>query len=117
MWRVDVTRVVRSRANAPYLLANERAAQILGNRYWRAVQVIQDSSEIRDIFGKIREIRPAIGKNLSSSWMDSNSVFFTFRVIGTRGEGAVIIEGNDCFRLQMVIQGIPMQGENYDVCP
>jgi hypothetical protein len=97
--------------------ASERAARIIGERYWRALQVIQDSSEIRDKFGTIQEIRPAIGKNSSSSWMDSNSIFFTFRVIGTHGEGAVIIDGNDCFRLQMVIQGIPLQGENYDVCP
>jgi hypothetical protein len=97
--------------------AYERAAQIIGNRYWRAMQVIQDSSEIRDKLGTIREIRPAIGKNLSSSWMDSNSVFLTFRVIGTHGEGAVIIEGNDCFHLQMVFQGIPMHGENHDACP
>lgn len=97
--------------------ANRRAAQIIGERYWRALRIIQDSPAIHDVFGPIQEIRPAIGKNLSSSWMDSNSVFLTFRVIGTHGEGAVIIEGNDCFRLQMVIQGIPIQGENYDVCP
>jgi hypothetical protein len=97
--------------------ANGRAARIIGNRYWRALRIIQDSPAVHDIFGPIQEIRPAIGKNLSSSWMDSNSLFFTFRVIGTHGEGVVIIEGNDCFRLQMVIQGIPIQGENYDVCP
>lgn len=97
--------------------ANERAAQIIGNRYWRALQVIQDSSVIQDKLGTIREIRPAIGKNLSSSWMDSRSVFLTFRVIGTRGEGAVIMEGNDCFRFHMVSQGTPIQGEDNNVCP
>lgn len=97
--------------------ANARAARIIGNRYWQALQIIQDSSEISDRFGTILEIRPATGKNLSSSWMDSNTVFLTFRVIGTQGEGAVILAGNDCFHLQMVFQGIPMHGENDDVCP
>jgi len=97
--------------------ANERAARIIGSRYWQALQIIQDSSEISDIFGPIQEIRPAIGENLSSSWMDSNSVFLTFRVIGKRGDGAVIIEGNDCFHLQMVFQGLPIQAKNYDTCP
>jgi hypothetical protein len=72
---------------------------------------------VGEIFGPIQEIRPAIGKNLSSSWMDSNSVFLTFRVLGTRGEGAVIMEGNECFHLQMVFQGIPMDGGGSEVCP
>jgi len=97
--------------------ANARAAQIIGKRYLLAVQIIQDSPTVGEIFGPLQEIRPAIGKNLSSSWMDSNSVFLTFRVLGTRGEGAVIIEGNECFHLQIVFQGIPIDGGASEVCP
>jgi len=97
--------------------ANARAAQIIGKRYRLAVQIIQDSPTVGEIFGPIQEIRPAIGKNLYSSWMDSNSVFLTFRVLGTRGEGAVIVEGNECFHLQIVFQGIPMDGGASEVCP
>jgi hypothetical protein len=97
--------------------ANARAAQIIGEGYWFALQIIQDSPTVGEVFGPIQEIRPATGKNLSSSWMDSNSVFLTFRVLGARGEGAVIMEGKDCFHLQTVFQGIPMNGGGSEVCP
>jgi hypothetical protein len=96
--------------------ANALAARILGNRYQLALEIIQDSSTVREVFGPIQEIRPATGKNISSSWMDSSSVFLSFRVIGARGEGAIIMQGDDCFDLQMVFQGIPKVGGNSDSC-
>jgi hypothetical protein len=97
--------------------ANIHASRIIGDRYQSMRQVIQDSPSVQKVFGEIREIRPAIGNNYYSSWMDSTTVFLTFRVIGTRGEGAVIIQGYDCFNLEMVFQGIPMDDGNSYICP
>ena len=77
--------------------ANARAARMLGDRYNAALFVVQESSVVREVFGDILEIRPALGTNNYSSWMDSTSVFLTLRVQGTRGEGAVIVQGDDCF--------------------
>ena len=94
--------------------ANRRAARIIGDRYQRILEIIQNSSTVSEVFGHIQEIRPAVGNNYYSSWMDSTSVFLTFRIIGARGEGAAIIQGYDCFDLQMVFQGIPMDdGRSY----
>jgi hypothetical protein len=49
--------------------------------------------------------------------MDSQSVFLTFRVVGPRGEGAVIVRGYDCFDLQMVFGGIPLDDAGATLCP
>lgn len=97
--------------------ANARAARIIGSRYQLALEIVQNSAAVREVFGDFQEIRPATGYNYSSSWMDSNSVLITFRVIGARGEGVVIIQGDDCFNLQMVFQGIPMDNASSYVCP
>lgn len=96
--------------------ANKRSARILGKRYLTALDVIRNSPTVRDVFGEIQEIRPALGNNSYSSWMDSSSIFLTFRIIGVRGEGAVIIQGDDCFDLQMVIGGIPV-ADGSSICP
>ncbi len=96
--------------------ANKRSAQILGKRYLAALDVIHNSSTVRDVFGEIQEIRPAVGNNSYSSWMDSNSIFLTFRIIGVRGEGVVIIHGDECFDLQMVLGGIPVD-DRPSICP
>ncbi len=77
---------------------------MLGDRYNAALFVVRESSLIREVFGDILEIRPALGTNNYSSWMDSTSVFLTLRVQGTRGEGAVIVQGDDCFNLEMVVR-------------
>ena len=97
--------------------ANARAARILGNRYQPALAVIQNSSAVREVFGEIQEIRPAAGNNHYQSWMESTSVFLTFRVVGARGEGAVIIRGYDCMALQMVFKGIPVANGRSTICP
>ena len=96
--------------------ANARAARIIGSRYKPALEIIQNSPAVRGAFGEIQEIRPAAGNNQYSSWMDSTSVFLTFRVIGDRGEGAVIIQGYDCFDLQMVAKGIPLDDGSSYIC-
>ena len=96
--------------------ANARAARIIGSRYQPALEIIQNSPEVHGAFGEIQEIRPAAGNNYYSSWMDSTSVFLTFRVIGDRGEGAVIIQGHDCFDLQMVVKGIPLDDGSSYIC-
>ena len=96
--------------------ANARAARIIGSRYQPALEIIQNSPEVLGAFGEIQEIRPAAGNNQYSSWMDSTSVFLTFRVIGDRGEGAVIIQGYDCFDLQMVVKGIPLDDGSSYIC-
>ncbi len=97
--------------------ANARAARIIGNRYPPALELVRHSSAVREVFGDIPEIRPAVGSNSYSSWMDSTSIFLTFRIIGARGEGAVIVQGSNCFDLQMVFNGIPLDDESSYVCP
>jgi hypothetical protein len=97
--------------------ANARAARILGERYRMAVEVIQASPAVHQAFGPVQEIRPAIGNNYSSTWMDSSSVFLSFRLLGANGQGAVLIRGYDCFDLLMVFQGIPVEEGNSDICP
>jgi hypothetical protein len=97
--------------------ANAHAARIIGNRYQPALEIIQNSPAVREVFGDIQEIRPAAGNNYYSSWMDSTSVFLTFRVIGTRGEGAAIIQGYDCFDLSMVFNGMSVDDGSSYICP
>lgn len=97
--------------------ANSRAARIIGDRYQPALALIRSSPAVGDVFGEIHEIRPAMGINEYASWMDSTSIFLTTRVIGSRGEGAVIIQGYDCFDLQMVFQGIPLDDGSSYICP
>lgn len=97
--------------------ANRRAARIIGNKYQPALEFIQNSPVVREIFGSIKEIRPAVGNNYFSSWMDSTSVFLTFRIMGIHGGGAAIVQGYDCFDLQMIFKGIPLDDGNSYVCP
>ena len=97
--------------------ANNRAGRIIGNRYQPAQDFIRNSPKVREVFGPILEIRPAAGLNYYSSWMDSTSVFLTFRIIGIRGEGAVTVQGYECFDLQMIFQGTPVDDGNTFVCP
>ena len=97
--------------------ANARAARIVGNRYPTVLEIIQNSAAVREALGDIQEIRPATGNNYTSSWMDSQSVFLTFRVVAPRGEGAVIVRGYDCFDLQMVFGGIPLDDAGATLCP
>jgi hypothetical protein len=97
--------------------ANARAARMLGNRFNAALAVVQESVAVREVFGDIFEIRPALGINNYSNWMDSTSVFLTLRVQGTRGEGAVIAQGDDCFNLEMVFEGGPVEDGSDYICP
>ena len=97
--------------------ANARAARILGKKYPLILNLVLDSAEVREVFGVIQDIRPAIGKNIYTSWMDSTSLFLTLRVRGSQGEGAVIVQGYHCFHLRMIIQGIPMDSGRPDICP
>jgi hypothetical protein len=96
--------------------ANARAARIIGNKYESALSAIQNSAAVREVFGGIQEIRPAAGINYYSAWMDTASVLLTFRVIGARGEGAVIVQGYDCFDLQMVFEGTPVDDGSSFIC-
>ncbi len=97
-------------------VVNARAARIIGNRYQIALDLIRSSPAVREVFGEIQEIRPAAGINNYASWMDSTSIFLTLRVTGIRGEGAVIIQGYDCFDLQMVFQGGPLDDGSAYIC-
>lgn len=97
-------------------VVNARAAGIIGNRYQIALDLIRSSPAVREVFGEIQEIRPAAGINNYASWMDSTSIFLTLRVTGIRGEGAVIIQGYDCFDLQMVFQGEPLDDGSAYIC-
>ncbi len=96
--------------------AGRRAARILGDRYPIALDLVRNSPAVREVFGEIQEIRPAVGINNYASWMDSTSIFLTLRITGSRGEGAVIIQGYDCFDLQMVSQGIPLDDGSSYIC-
>jgi hypothetical protein len=98
-------------------MADVRAARIIGDRYWNALELIEESPSIFRVFGEIQDIRPAVGLNHYASWMDSTSIFLTLRVVGSRGEGAVIVQGYDCLDIQMVFDGIPFDDERYFVCP
>ncbi len=97
--------------------ANVRAARVIGDQYWKALEFVKKSSAIVRVFGEIQDIRPAVGLNNYASWMDSTSIFLTFRVIGSRGEGAVIVQGYDCLDLRMVFDGEPLDDGEYYVCP
>lgn len=98
-------------------MANIRAARVIGDRYWKTLDFIDESPSILHVFGDIQDIRPAVGINHYASWMDSTSIFLTLRVIGSRGEGAVIVQGYDCLDMQMVFDGIPFDEEEYFACP
>jgi hypothetical protein len=98
-------------------MANDRAARVLGDQYWKALEFVEESSAMVRVFGDIQDIRPAVGLNTYASWMDSTSLFLTLRVIGSRGEGAVIVQGYDCLDLRMVFRGVPIEDGEYDVCP
>ena len=98
-------------------MANARAARVIGDRYWKALKFVKKSSAIDRDFGEIQDIRPAVGLNTYASWMDSTSIFLTLRVIGSRGEGAVIVQGYDCLDMQMVFRGVPIDDGEYYVCP
>jgi hypothetical protein len=97
--------------------ANARAARMLGHRYNSSLVVVQESIVVREVFGEILEIRPALGTNNYSSWMDSTSLFLTLRVQGTRGQGAVIIQGDDCFDLEIVFEGVLVEDGSGYICP
>ena len=97
--------------------ANARAARMLGNRFNATLAVVQESVAVREVFGEILEIRPTLGTNNYSSWMDSKSVFLTLRVQGTRGGGAVIVQGDDCFSLEMVFEGGQVEDGSDYTCP
>lgn len=97
--------------------ANDKAAKILGSRYQKALDFVRSSSAVQNIFGSIREIRPAKGNNYTSDWMDSASIFLTLKVSGARGDGVILVQGDPCFDLQMVFNGQPLDDGNSYVCP
>jgi len=97
--------------------ANAKAQRILGNRYRKALEVVQNSSEVEVVFGTIEEIRPALGNNSYSSWMDSSCATMTFYLAGTKGEGVVLAQGEDCFDIRMVVDGVPVQNTVRNECP
>lgn len=97
--------------------ANTKAAKILGKRYEKALEFIRTSQTIQVVFGEIHEIRPAEGSNYTSDWMDSNSIFLTLKVAGSHGKGAVIVQGDTCFDLRMVISGFPHEDGSSYICP
>jgi hypothetical protein len=97
--------------------ANARAARVLGKKYPLILNTLRDSAEVREVFGDIKDIRPAVGKNIYTSWMDSTSLFLTLRIRGVHGEGVMIVQGYNCFQLQMIMQGRPIDSERVDICP
>ncbi len=97
--------------------ANKHGAGIIGKQYRLALAILNKTPAVKDVFGEIQEVRPANGLNYYTSWMDSSSVLLTFRVIGTHGEGAVIVRGYDCFDVDMVFMGIPVNGGSSNICP
>jgi hypothetical protein len=98
-------------------MANDRAARVIGDRYWKALEFVEEAPAMVHVFGEIQDIRPAVGLNTYASWMDSTSIFLTLRVVGSRGEGAVIVQGYDCLDLRMVFRGVPIEDGEYYVCP
>lgn len=97
--------------------ANAKAGRILGESYQMALDAVAKSHEFGEAFGEIVEIRPAVGDNTYSSWMDSTCATLTLYVSGTKGEGAVTLQGLDCFDLRMVVDGVPTQKVVREVCP
>lgn len=97
--------------------ANAWAAWQLGARYKKALDFVQGSSAVQKTFGVLREIRPAQGSNGTSDWMDSNGIFLTLKVSGSHGEGAVIVQGQTCFNLQMVLDGQLQDDGEFYICP
>ena len=98
-------------------VAHARGRMIFGSRYQQALDTVRDSSQVRGVFGEIMDIRPAVGNHYYCSWMDCNSIFLTFYVRGSRGEGVVIIQGEDCFDLRMVFEGKPIPVSYEYECP
>jgi hypothetical protein len=97
--------------------ANAKAGRILGKSYPKALDALTKAPEVGEFFGEIVEIRPAMGDNSYSSWMDSTCATMTLYVLGTKGEGVVLVRGLDCFDIRMVVDGVPAQGVVRDVCP
>lgn len=97
--------------------ANARAEHILGTPYRKALEFALGSAQVGAAFGEIVEIRPAQGANRYSHWMDSSSVTATFSVVGSRAEGAVLVQGEECFQIWMVVEGIPAAEDQGYICP
>jgi hypothetical protein len=97
--------------------ANAKAHRILGESYQKALDAVHMAPEVREAFGDIVEIRPALGDNSYSSWMDSTCSTMTLYVLGTEAEGAVLLRGLDCFDLRMVVEGVPVPVSHEYICP
>jgi hypothetical protein len=48
--------------------------------------------------------------------MDSTNADLTVRVVGTRGEAAVLVRGYDCFEIEIVFQGAFQGGAAESIC-
>jgi hypothetical protein len=97
--------------------ANAKAGRILGKSYKMALDAVHSAPEVQEVYGEIIEIRPALGDNSYSSWMDSTCATLTLYVRGTKGEGAVNLRGLNCFDIRMVVDGAPVQNVVREACP
>lgn len=97
--------------------ANQRAAARLGERYVNALEFVRESPAVLRAFGALQEIRPAQGNNYTSEWMDSRSIFLTLSVSGSLAQGVVLMQGDACFDLQMVVGGQWMDDGKSYYCP
>jgi len=113
--RVEPIQVLWPEKTAEY--AHDRGRRVFGSRYEKALVAVLKSSQVREVFGPIQEIRPALGNNYYSSWMDSSAIFLSFYIRGSQGEGVVIIQGEDCFDLRMVFEGKPQPDSDSYFCP
>jgi hypothetical protein len=85
--------------------ANRIARRRLGKGYERAMSQLSQSAVLEDILGPLREIRPAVGENQYSSWMDCAELELTLYVKGEQGEGVVLMRGYDCFTAELLVKG------------
>ena len=86
--------------------ANALAARRLGDRYRRALGFLQSLQAVQHEVGPIREIRPALGRNGSSDWMDSHEMLLTLRVLGEDGVAVVLMRGDRCWSVEMAAGGV-----------
>lgn len=94
-----------------------RGRRIFGFMYQLALDTIQDSTKVEEVFGEIEQIRPAVGNNYYSSWMDSTSIFLTFYIAGSKGSGVATVQGCECYQIRLVFEGTPVPGRLDMVCP
>jgi hypothetical protein len=97
--------------------ANAKAERILGRRYGKALEAVRGSTFVWKNLGTIKEIRPALGQNTLSEWPGCSSIVATLYIQGSQAEATAIVRGDECFHINLVVEGVPVYGGWREICP